>query len=223
MPEGAAGAETAAVQETGAVAAPAGAAAGGAPDIEALLMDRFGQFEQQIGSSLDQRFAALAPPEPEVDPYAEALGSVYEDPAEREAVGQALQGVFQPLLEQATAPLMQELSQLRAELDAGDLEARYPALQNPETAQQAMQAAAQLAQKAGLDPAQYGRNPALIEAAFLMQAAQARAQSETPAGGTPVGLESAGGAATSEPGPNVAQQILAAGGPQTAARQVWQW
>ena len=62
-----------------------------------------------------------------------------------------------------------------------------------------------------------------IQLGGLMQAAQARAQSETPAGGNPVALEQAGGAAPGEPEQTAGQQILAARGPQTPARSLWGW
>lgn len=191
--------------------------------IESLLGDRFQAMEQTI----DSRLPAPAPT-PQADPF-DALTPLGYDDQERQALQGVLQPLFQGVLSQALGPLQQQneqlqgqLQRLTTELDAGDLEERYPALQNQETYAPVAQEALQMAQQLGMqvqDPALVP--PRLIEQAYLAQLGRERIASETPAPGANPGLEGAGGATPPPEQPDVATNIVNARGPRTQATQFW--
>lgn len=178
------------------------------------IMERF--------ESLESRLTAQQPesaPEPEPDPYAE-LESYYEDPADAADARQLLESVLEAKLSAATKPLQDRLAALQADLELGDLEARYPELaDNNELAQGILREAEEIARESGVP--QLATSAKLLEKLYLARKGLERAASEMPAGGAPTDLEGAGGAAPGQPEVDLAQQILQARGAMTPARQFW--
>lgn len=183
---------------------------------------------EQFGSKLEELSAAVQPPAPEQpDPYAE-LGNYYEDPNEANAARQALEAILNPALQAQTQPLLDKIAALEAaqqkvvaDLELGDLEARYPRLANDEEYTNALlQEAQTLAAQLG-NPA-LASNATLIEKLHLARMGAERAAAETPAGGVPTGLEAAHGASPGgNDGPDLAQSILRAGGQKTPGHLFW--
>jgi hypothetical protein len=227
-PEGATSPGTTAAPET---AAPEG----GGFDysrIESMLDQRFGQMDERVGGLESRLPEPQAPPEPQPqDPFGQ-LGELGYDDGEIQALQGVLAPLFQNVVQQAQAPLLQQLQMLQQgyaalnnELDAGDLVERYPALGTDEVYTPVAQQALQLAQSLGLQVQNPEEVPApLVEQVYLAQLGRERVASETPAGGGNPGLETAGGATPPEPEPDLAKSIVAArGGQRTAASDFWGW
>lgn len=185
-----------------------------------------GRFE-----ALDAKIETLRPepaaPEPAPDPYAE-LDQYYEDPNAAAEARRALESILSPAVEQATKPLLERIAaaesaaqKIQADLELGDLEARYSRLaDDPEYTKGILQEAQDLATKLG-NPA-LASNATIIETLHLARVGRERAAAETPAGGVPTGLEAAGGASPGQPEtPDLAQSILRAGGERTPGHQFW--
>lgn len=216
--------------EPGGGPSPAGAesAAPGSEPGGGIEVD-YDRIEQMLESRFAEAFQEPEPqPEPGPDPYA-PLAEAYDDPQQAQAAQGLLQQIIGGAVQQHLTPLQQQLEQERAarialqnELDAGELEERYPALQQPETARAVEAEALQSARDLGMQVEHVGQVPArLIEMAYLAHVGRERIASETPAGGANPGLESASGATPPEPEPDVAQSIVNAHGQRTPAHQFW--
>lgn len=191
-----------------------------APAPQAPPVD-WGQLEDRLGPMLDQRLAALKPePEPEPDIYENELGGLYEDPNELAQARETLQNLVRAEASGLVEPLQRQIAELTSSLDYGDLEAKYPGLQDPDVQQQVVAEAGKVFASVG--GAQNAPVPAaLIEQAYLARIGRERAQSEAPAGGHATALESAGGAAPPMPEADIAQSIVNADGPRTPGRSFW--
>jgi hypothetical protein len=114
-------------------------------------------------------------------------------------------------LNQAIAPLIEQVETLRSSADAQTLLQAFPEMANPEVAQAVVQQAAQAAQQMGVPP-EMARRPGFIELVYKSQKFDQRAAGEVPVGDLEhQGLEPGGGASPRGGAqPNTAQDILAA-------------
>ncbi len=205
-------ADTGADMDQQAAAPEAQEAAQSAPafDMDALN-SRFDQYE----SKLDEFRSALYEPDDEQD--SEPESSPFEgyeetgDPAvDAQRAQQAIQDLVDQQLQKQLGPIQEQQRALQTELEIGDLEAQYPALQQQEVAEATMARAQQVAAQAG-NP-ELARNAAILKLAYLANEAEKRAASEAQVSGVPTGLEAGAGAT---PGPTEADlqsQIRNAGG-----------
>lgn len=194
---------TAPVEGTSTEAAPEPAS-----DPYAPVLDRV----NELATNLDGRFAALeqripAPePEAEPDPWA-ALFPEQEEQFQQEPQGldpQALQSAFQQALEQANAPLREQMQQMQQERQEEQwahqrerLYQTYPHLKDPQVAQETTQNFNAFLMQSGATPehAQWmSNNPQFI--GMFIEAAEAKklAQGQAPASDAVPSLEAAGGA-----------------------------
>jgi hypothetical protein len=211
------GAPEATTSTTAAAETPAAQQASLDPGVVDMLTERFASMLAPIQERLPEPAAPVAP-EP-ADPYADY------DPEDREA----LQGLLGPLIEHHLNPVMQRNEQLERQLraltndlDAGDVEQRWPALTNPEVGQRATADAVKLAQSLGIEVQDVRDVPAaLIETAYLAGLGRERAATETPASGGNPELERAGGATPPEPEPDIAREIVNASGPKVPGGDFW--
>lgn len=195
--------------------------------IESALEDRFARMEESLTQRLPAPVAPAQPPA--ADPFADTLGGLGYDDAEQHAMRGVLEPLFQGVLQQALGPIQQQNQELRQqlhtltnELDAGEIEERYPALANQEVYAPVAQEALQTAQMLGLQVQDPSQVPArLIEQAYLARLGRERVASETPAGGGNPALEAAGGATPPAEEPDIAQSIVNARGPKTPGMAYW--
>lgn len=135
---------------------------------------RLGQMEQMI-----QQFAAPEGEGGEDDATLAALAEFYGAGAQEQEQLQApqfdadaagklvesLQGNVSTQVQQALAPVMQQLGALTASRHADMLQAELPELKKPEVAKAVIDGSVALAQAAGLDPS-VGRNPDMVRAVY---------------------------------------------------------
>ena len=217
MPEetGAAPAEGVATTET----TPAETTA--APDPWAGVMDRVGQ----LASDIDTRFTSLEQriPEQEPEPEANPWDSLFPDEPEVDQFGQpvqpqpqfdqqALNAAFQQALQQANAPLVQQLQQFQMERGREQLYAEIPQLKDPEVAQKTIQGMQSFLAGAGAPPEVAGwltNSPQAIAQYFKAAEAERLAAGQAPASEQIPAVEAAGGAAPGGSGeqPNIIQRI----------------
>jgi hypothetical protein len=123
-----------------------------------------------------------------------------------------VQQAMETLLPQAVQQAVQPLQERFLQQDADQLEAKYPALSEPETQNQVIQEAVAFANRLG-DP-ELARDPQVIETVYLAKMAREGKTPAVPAGGSDAALEGAGGAGGADEGEgeDVAQSIVNAGG-----------
>lgn len=136
---------------------------------------RLGQVEQLI-----QQFAAPEGEGEEDDATLAALAEFYGSGAQEQqqaplapqfdadAAGklvEAMQGNVSTQVQQALAPVMQQLGALTAKTNADMLEAELPELKKPEVAKAVIDGSVGLATAAGLDPS-VGRHPDVVRAVY---------------------------------------------------------
>lgn len=181
------------------------------------------RLEQGLGE-LRSEIASLRPveaaeAETPTDPWAQEFAGLFgeeeitpeEQQLDARQLVQAIQAASQTQTQQALAPVMEQMQRLQGELDAQALIKEFPELEDSAVASKAVEAATELAQQMGVP--QLGRSAALVRVAYLAAKAEGAAQSEVPAGGEHVGLESAaGGAGQAAQETDEAQRIVNAGG-----------
>lgn len=202
-----------------------------APEPWAPVMDRV----SELANTIDGRFQALEQripqpePEPEPDPWAVLLGEpeqqvdAYGNPVQAQppldpaAIQQVVEQRIQQALQQANAPLVQQLQALQQERGREQLYAEIPQLKDPEVAQQTIRGMQQYLAEAGAPPevAQWLVNsPQAIKNYFKAAEAEKLAAGQAPASEQPPSLEAAGGAVPGGNGeqPNIVHQAYASRG-----------
>jgi hypothetical protein len=172
-------------------------------------LDQMAQGWEEFGERFSKIEQALTPP-PEPDPYGgidPALLEPGEQGIDPQQFMQAMQELADKRAAEAIGPVQQQLAEMKRDVGARDLEARYPALQDPKNAQAAMDAAQQYAQAFG-QPG-LALEPRFIEMAWLAQSGTQLAQSEVPAGGQQgAPMERAGGAGpTQQEEPSITDRL----------------
>lgn len=169
------------------------------------IADRMDQLTGTVGD-LVSNFQAFQqsqqPAEPEVDPMAPWAALWGEEEAAPEPVQQgldpaALQSAFQTALQQANAPLMQQVQQLQQAQARETLLAQIPALKDPAVANATIEAMHQSLTSSGAEPGfiQWAlQNPGQIALHFKAAEAEKLAAGQAPASEHVPGVESAGGA-----------------------------
>lgn len=201
--EGAAATETSAAPETTS-----------APEW-APVLDRV----NELASTMDQRFQALTPQEPEAEPDDPWAGLFDQADPEPEPVQQALdpaalQSAFQTALQQANAPLMAQVQEMQNERAREQLYAEIPQLKDPAVAQDTIDRMISHFQASGAPREHVAwalNNPREIGIHFKAAEAEKLAQGQAPAGGQVPSLEAAGGAHPGGDGRqlNIAEQAYA--------------
>lgn len=171
------------------------------------LTPRFERLEQSVQSLLG------TPEEPEGDEF--DLASLFGDNEETErggldpkALQQLIETQVQSRLDEKWGPLSEQVRSIQVGLDAEALTARYPELAKPEIAQPVVDAARELAEKAG-NP-ELATNTKVLELIYKAQMADKYAAGEKPAGAEEgFDLERAGGAGPAQGDePNIAERII---------------
>lgn len=156
--------------------------------------------------------------------------NVYDDQgnvnpwAAQQYMQQLQQAAVEPAIQQAVAPIMQQLDQMRFDQGSARLEQQYPELAEKEKADALVARAVQMAPTMGLDPRQAVRNDGFLELVHQSMRAEGIAAGETPARGQEVHeLESGGGAGPAGSPPSFTDQVnaLQAGGADQAAAGFW--
>jgi hypothetical protein len=183
------------------------------------VLERFDGLESGLGGRISQIEQMLTAEEPEgPDDNEFDLSSLLgEDAAgvDPQALEQAFgqydsraQQQLQTAIEQATAPLTQQLRELQVGRDMEALAARYPDLDNVEIARPVVDAAKELAEALG-NP-DIAVNSKVLETIYKAQMADKYAAGEVPVGGQQqVELERAGGAGPAATEPNIADRLIA--------------
>lgn len=172
------------------------------------LTPRFERLEQSVQS-------LLGTPEGEEEGDGFDLASLFgeSEEAERGALDpQALQQLIDTRADQRFAekygPLAEQVKSIQVGLDAEALTARFPELAKPEIAQPVVDAARELAERAG-NP-ELATNTKVLELIYKAQMADKYAAGEKPAGAEGFDLERAGGAGPAKGDePNIAERIVA--------------
>lgn len=185
---------------------------------------RLGSMEQFI-----QDFAAPGDGEGEEDPTLQALAEFYGgqepqvetpqapefNPEAATKLLEAMNGNVSTQIQQALAPVLQQLGGLTAKTNADMLKAEFPELGKPEIAKAVVDGAVALAEAAGLDPA-VGRSPELVRAVYKGMRYDQIAAGEVPVDSITNPLLEPGGGASPRGGVGAsggtAQDILAARG-----------
>jgi hypothetical protein len=208
------------------------AAESAGPDFSPVL-DRINELGQGLYDSLDDRFADLEgrlPAEPggqQQEPMVPGMeqqqvvpDGLYNSDGEMDpaAAQQLLSNMVQqqatPLvqqqIQQAVGPLVEQLTDMRIDRDAADLETRYTELKDPEAAQALFDAATEYAERIGADPR------TALSGAFLELVHNARRAQDAQAGREPAGdsrepeLEAGGAASLAGSGEDTAKAIVGA-------------
>lgn len=173
------------------------------------LTPRFERLEQSVQS-------LLGTPEGETEGDEFDLASLFGDNEETErggldpkALQQLIETQVQARLDEKWGPLSEQVRSIQVGLDAEALTARYPELAKPEIAQPVVDAARELAEKAG-NP-ELATNTKVLELIYKAQMADKYAAGEKPAGAEEgFDLERAGGAGPAKGDePNIAERIIA--------------
>jgi hypothetical protein len=215
----------ASVAQNGGQGDAAGAAAEqqSAPQVDlSPVLERLEGLDGRLGR-VEPALAALAPEEPgEQNPLAEleALFAPDEpDPADQAALdGRALLQGLQAMQQQtssateqqvqeALAPVMQQLSSLQVRLDAEALTQKHPDLEKPEVFQPVVENARELATRLGQP--ELSTSAQFIELVYLSELAKKVAAGEVPAGqGREFALENGAGGAPAGDEPDIARGIV---------------
>lgn len=190
------------------------------------LDDRFADFESRFGQQGGEQ-------QPQVDAYGNPVGQPAMSPqqptvpdglynadgemdpaAAQQLLANMVQQQAGPLvqqhIDQAVGPLREQLTDMRIERDATDLEGKYEELRDPDTAQQLFDAATEYAERIGADPR------IAMSGAFLELVHNARRAQDTAAGREPAGegrepeLEAGGAASLAGSGEDTAKAIVGA-------------
>jgi hypothetical protein len=183
------------------------------------VLERFDGLESGLGgriSQIEQMLTAEDPEGPDDNEF-DLSALLGEDAAgvDPQALEQAFgqydsraQQQLQTAIEQATAPLTQQLRELQVGRDMEALAARYPDLDNVEIARPVVDAAKELAEALG-NP-DIAVNSKVLETIYKAQMADKYAAGEVPVGGQQqVELERAGGAGPAATEPNIADRLIA--------------
>jgi hypothetical protein len=202
-------------------AAPAEATPGGV-DLSPITeqLNSLGARLDQFGAQLPQQEAA-----PTADPFdfSDLFGAEAEPEPEPVAPQVDLQQMVQRLqqatssqseqqIQQAIEPLMEIVSNMQADTDAGTLIEAFPQLADPEVAEAVVNTADSMAAAMGLPP-QVARSAPFIEQVYKAQLYEQMARGEVPVGDlTNTDLETGGGAMPQQRSEvDIAQQIKSAG------------
>ena len=188
------------------------------------VLERLEALDGRLGR-VEPAIAALTPEqEAAEDPLAglEALFAPEEpDPMDQagldgRALIQGLQAMqeqtssqTQQQMQEALAPLMQQVSQMQVRLDAEALTAKHPDLEKPEVFQPVVENARELAQRLGQP--ELSTSAQFIELVYLSELAKKVAAGEVPAGREGFELENGGGAPSGDE-PDSARRIVEARG-----------
>lgn len=166
------------------------------------IADRMDQLTGTVGDLVSnfQAFQQSQQPaaEPEPDPWASLFGEPEPEPDPQQGLDPAaLQNAFQTALQQANAPLMQQVQQLQQQAAREQLLTRIPALKDPAVADATVNAMFQslTASGASEQTIQWAlQNPDQIALHFEAAEAKKLAAGQAPASEHVPGVESAGGA-----------------------------
>jgi hypothetical protein len=174
-----------------------------APDPYAPVLDRMGE----LANNMEARFGALEArlpqpqQEPEPNPWAGLFPEEEPEPQQYQPEPQldpaALQNAFQQALQQANAPLMQQVQQMQAERAREQLLQEIPALKDPAVAQQTVTSMVESLRQANASPEFIDwalQNPQQIALHFKAAEATKLAAGQAPAPSAVPNVESAGGA-----------------------------
>jgi len=178
----------------------------------------------ELASNIDTRFQALEGriPEPEAEPEPDPWAALfpqeeeqpeYEQPQQPALDPAAIQTAFQQALQQANAPLMQQVQQMQAERAREQLLQQIPQLKDPAVAQQTINGMVEQLQQANASPdfIQWAlSNPQQIALHFKAAEAEKLAAGQAPASEQVPPVESAGGAVPGGNGeqPNIVHQVF---------------
>lgn len=215
---------TAPVEGTPTSAAPEAApSATPAADPYAPVYSRVDELAGSVGdlrALVEQRLPAPEP-EPEPDPWAqfrvdpEPETDIYGNPVQPQPAFDvdAVQTAFQQALQQANAPLQQQLQAMQAERAREQLLANVPALKDPQVAQQTIDSMVSdlTAAQAPPEVIQWAlSSPVQIQRFFEAAEAKKLAAGQAPASEQVPNVESAGGAVPGGNGeqPNIVHQVM---------------
>jgi hypothetical protein len=170
------------------------------------VMDRLTELAGTVGelqSGFQQFTQAQAPAQEETDPWASLWGEQQPDPnlapepQQPQLDPAALQNAIQHAIQQANAPLTQQLQQLQTDRAREQLYQELPQLREPETAQRTQEYMNKFLAANNVPPQVADwlvNSPAFIAQNFKAAEAENAARAQVPAGGEIPSLEAAGGA-----------------------------
>lgn len=168
-----------------------------------------------IGSTIEQLRASLTPAEEAEAEEEFDYTSLFEDADaespqfDPQAVQQMIQQEAQRLIEAQMAPMTEQIRNIQVGLDAEQLVAKYPDLNDDAVVGPVVQAAQALAEAVG-DPS-LAQNPQVVELIYKAQRADKQAAGERPVGAEQgFDLERAGGAGPAAVEPNIAERVITA-------------